>query len=189
MLSASDLKKGVRFLFEDDPYTVMSASTQTPSARGASALVKAKIRNLKTGRVFDKSFKVAERFHEPDLERKPVQYLYDDGEQLVFMDTNSYDQLYIQRDQIGEAAGFLLDNLELKLVFFKGEVLDVELPMTIDYEVTEVEPSTKGDTVTGMVLKAATLENGLICMVPQYIDSGERVRVNTKDGSFSERAK
>ncbi len=189
MIAASDLKKGVRFLFEDDPYTCMSAATQTPSARGASALVKAKIRNLKTGRVFDKSFKVAERFHEPDLERKPVQYLYDDGEQLVFMDTNTYDQMYIQRTHIGDAAGYLMDSMELKLVFFKGEVLDVELPMTIDYEVTEVEPSTRGDTVTGAVLKKATLENGLTCMVPQYINNGERIRVNTKDGSFSERAK
>ena len=189
MISASDLKKGVRFLFEGDPYTVMSATTQTPSARGASALVKAKVRNLKTGRVFDKSFKTGDGLHEPDLDRKPVQYLYDDGEQLVFMDTNTFDQLYIQRTHIGDAAEYLLDNLELKLVFFEGEVLDVELPMTIDYEVTEVEPSTRGDTVSGAVLKKATLENDMTVMVPQYINSGERVRVNTKDKTFSERAK
>jgi elongation factor P len=188
MIFASDLKKGARLVVDGDPYVVLVAQTQTPSARGAASLVKVKVRNLRTDQVLDKSYKTDERFDEPDLERKPFQFLYEDGEQYVFMDQASYDQLYVTRDELGDAAQYLVDNLELKLIFYNGKLLDVELPMTIELEVDTVEPVTRGDTARGTVLKPATLTNGMRVMVPQYIKDGDRIRVSTKDGSFAERA-
>jgi len=187
MVFASDLRKGSRLVIDGDPYTVLAAQTQTPSARGAASLVKLKVRNLRTDQVLDKSYKTDERFDEPDLERKPFQYLYDDGEQLVFMDQTTFDQLYVTRDELGEAAAYLIDNLELKLVFYNGKLLDVELPVTIELQVDTVEPVTRGDTARGTVLKPATLTNGMRVMVPQYVKEGDRIRVSTKDGSFAER--
>jgi len=187
MISASELKKGSRLVIDGDPYSVLAAQTQTPSARGAASLVKVKVRNLRTDQVLDKSYKTDERFEEPDLERKPFQFLYEDGEQLVFMDQTTFDQLYVTRDELGDAALYLVDNLELKLIFYNGKLLDVELPTTIELVVDTVEPVTRGDTARGTVLKPASLTNGMRVMVPQYVKEGDRIRVSTKDGSFAER--
>ena len=189
MITTSDFKKGIRILIDGDPYVIMETQTQTPSARGAATLVKIKIRNLKTDQVFDKSFKSGEKFKEPDLEKKGVQFLYDEGEALVFMDMVSYDQFSVAKQDLGEQARFLVDGMELKAMFFEGSILGLDLPATVDFEVIEVEPGTKGDTVQGSATKPATLANGMRVQVPLYIETGEVIRISTKDGKFSERAK
>ena len=152
-------------------------------------MVKVKVRNLKTDQVFDKSFKSGEKFHEPDLEKKGIQFLYDEGDGLVFMDMVSYDQFTLRKEDIGEKASYVTDGMECKALFFEGKVLDLELPPTVDFEVVEVEPGTKGDTVQGSATKPATLSNGLRVQVPLYIESGDVIRISTKDGKFAERAK
>jgi elongation factor P len=187
MLTTADFKKGVRILIEGDPYVIMETTTQTPSARGAATLVKAKVRNLRTDQVFDRSFKAGEKFNEPDLDKRPLQYLYDDGEALVFMDQTSFEQFPLRKDELGDKAAYVVDGLEVKAIFFEGKVLDLELPQTVELEVVEVEPGTRGDTVQGSATKPATLSNGLRVQVPLYIKENDHIRVSTKDGKFSER--
>ncbi len=189
MITTSDFKKGARILIDGDPYTIMETQTQSPSARGAATLVKVKVRNLKTGQVFDKSFKSGEKFKQPDLEKKSVQYLYDEGEALVFMDMTTSDQFNVQKENLGEKASYVTDGLECKAMFFEGKLLDLELPLTVEFEVTEVEPGTRGDTVQGSATKPATLSNGLRVQVPLYIETGSVIRISTKDGTFSERVR
>ncbi|MBW1807534.1 MAG: elongation factor P [Deltaproteobacteria bacterium] len=189
MITTSDFKRGTRILIDGDPYVIMDIQTQTPSARGAATLVKIKVRNLKTDQVFDKSFKSGEKFNEPDLEKKSIQFLFDDGDSLTFMDTTSYDQFTLQKQDIGEKANYITDGLELKALFFEGKVLDLDLPLTVEFEVIEVEPGTRGDTVQGSATKPASLSNGLRVQVPLYIEAGNVIRISTKDGKFAERAK
>jgi elongation factor P len=189
MITTSDFKKGVRILIDGDPYVIMETQTQTPSARGASTLVKVKARNLRTGQVFDKSFKSGEKFKQPDLEKKAVQYLYDEGEALVFMDLTTYDQFNVQKEDLGEKAFYITDGLECKAMFLEGKLLDLELPQTVEFEVVEVEPGTRGDTVQGSATKPATLSNGLRVQVPLYIETGNVIKISTKDGTFSERVR
>jgi len=187
VLSTSDFKKGVRIMLDGDPYVIMETNTQTPSARGAATLVKAKVRNLKTDQVFDRSFKSGEKFDEPDLDKRALQFLYDEGEALVFMDQSTYEQLHVRKEDIGDKAAYMTDGLEVRALFFEGQVLDLELPNTVELEVVEVEPGTRGDTVQGSATKPATMSNGIRVQVPLYIKQGDRIRVATKDGKFAER--
>ena len=189
MLSTADFKKGVRILIDSDPYVIMETQTQSPSARGAATLVKAKVRNLRTDQVFDRSFKAGEKFDEPDLDKKNVQFLYQDGEQYQFMDMASYDQFHLTREELGDQADYLTDGLEMKALFFEGKVLDLELPSMVEFEVVEVEPGTRGDTVQGSATKPATLSTGLKVQVPLYIEAGTIIRVSTKTGKFAERVR
>ena len=165
----------------------METSTQTPSARGAATLVKIKVRNLRTDQVFDKSFKSGEKFQEPDLDKRPLQYLYDEGDTLIFMDQTSFEQFGLQKEELGDKAAFMTDGMEVKAIFFDGKVLDLELPQSVELEVVEVEPGTRGDTVQGSATKPATLANGMRVQVPLYIKTGDVIRVSTKDGKFAER--
>ena len=187
MISTSDFKKGMRLMLDGDPYVIMETNTQTPSARGAATLVKVKVRNLRTDQVFDRSFKSGEKFDEPDLDKRNLQFLYDEGDALVLMDLGSYEQIHVSKDSLGEKAGYMTDGIEVKALFFEGEVLDLELPHTVELEVVEVEPGTRGDTVQGSATKPATLDNGMRVQVPLYIKTGDRIRVATKDGKFAER--
>lgn len=189
MITTSDFKRGLRILIEGDPYTILDSFVQTPSARGASSLAKVKVRNLKTGQVFDKTFRTGEKFDEPDLERRPLQYLYGDGENRVFLDMESYEQVSVTDEDLGDDAQYLYDGLELKALFFEGTILELELPATLEYEVVEVEPGSRGDTAHGGVTKPAVLNNGLKVGVPLFVKQGERIRVSTEDARFVERVK
>jgi elongation factor P len=189
MVTTSDFKRGLRILIEGDPYTILDTMVQTPSARGASSLAKIKVRNMRTGQVFDKTFRTGERFDEPDLERRQIQYLYDDGEHRVFMDMESYDQIHVTPEELGEDARFLCENMEVRALFFDGRVLELELPASLEYEIVDVEPGTRGDTAHGGVTKPAILNNGLKVQVPLFVEQGERIRVATKDGKFVERVR
>jgi elongation factor P len=189
MLNASDFKRGLRVLLEGDPYLVLDVRFQSPSARGASTLVKAKIRNLRTGQVFDRSFKAADKIEEPDLELRPVQYLYTDGETYHFMDTTSYEQFTLAAEELGEDRFFLLEGLAgIRSVVFNGKVMSIELPQTVVLSIRETDPAIKGATAQAQT-KPATLETGLVIQVPAYLESGEAISVDTRDGRFISRAK
>ncbi len=187
MVTTSEFKRGLRILIDGDPYTILDTMVQTPSARGASSLAKVKVRNMLTGQVFDKTFRTGERFEEPDLERRMVQYLYDDAEHRVFMDMESYDQIMVTPEELGDDGRFLSENLEVRALFFEGRVLELELPAALEFEVVEVEPGSRGDTAHGGVMRPAVLNNGLHVYVPLFVDVGQRIRVSTKDGKFVER--
>jgi elongation factor P len=189
MINASDIKRGMRIELEGDPYTVLDVRLQTPSARGAATLVKTKIRNLRTSNVFDKTFKAADKLDEPQLELRPVQYLYKDDEAYHFMDTNSYEQFSLSGDELGDDSGYLLEGLAgIRSIVFNGKVISIDLPQTVVLKIEQTDPSIKGATAQAQT-KPATLETGLVIQVPSYLESGEAIQVDTRDGRFLGRAK
>jgi elongation factor P len=189
MLSTGDFKRGLRILVDGDPYVILDVFVQTPSARGASSLTKVKLRNLRTGQVFDQTFRGGDRVEEPNLELRPVQFLYRDGEDFHFMDSQSYDQFSMSTDEVGDAAGYLKDGLGgIRSVVFNDRVISIDLPNTVALRVLDTPPAMKGATATAQT-KAATLETGLVIQVPAYLEAGELVQVDTRDGRFVARAK
>jgi elongation factor P len=189
MASPGELKRGARILLEGDPYVIMDLHVQTPSARGASSLTKVKVRNLRTGQVFDRTFRGGDRIEQPDLELRSVQYLYSDGEAYHFMDEQSYDQFALAAAELGDVTGYLKDGMtNLRSVVFNGQVISIELPTTVVLQVTDTMPAIKGATAQAQT-KAATLETGLEIQVPAYLEPGEYVQVDTRDARFVARAK
>jgi len=188
MPSTSDFKKGMRIAIDGDPYAIVSIQTQTPSARGAATLVKTKLRNLRTQQLLARTFKSGERFEEPDFEIRPCQYLYDEGgETYHFMDDENYEQYGVARADIDYEIGFVLPNDKVRAVFFEGRIIGIEVPNTVELEVTETEPAVKGDTVNA-VTKAATLETGLEVQVPMFVSQGDRLVIDTRDARYVRRA-
>jgi elongation factor P len=188
MISSSDMKRGVLLEIDGDPWQVVDCSFQTPSARGASTLTKARIRNLRTGAVLQKTWRGGEMMQTADCEKRPVQFLYREGDEFVFMDQESYDQFTLGRDVIRDDAGYLTEGLECRSLLHNGQVINVELPNTVELAVVECAPCIKGATAQAQ-LKAARLETGIEIQVPPYLESGERVRVDTRDGRFVERVR
>ena len=189
MLSTGDFKRGVRILVDGDPYLILDVFVQTPSARGASSLTKVKVRNLRTGQVFDKTFRGGDRVEEPNLELRPVQFLYRDDDGFHFMDTQSYDQFRLATDELGDAASYLRDGLEgIRSVVFNERVLSIDLPNTVALRVVDTAPAMKGATASAQT-KPATLETGLVIQVPAYLEPGELVQVDTREARFVGRAK
>ncbi|MGH9940281.1 MAG: elongation factor P, partial [Blastocatellia bacterium] len=171
------------------PYTVVEVFFASPSARGASTMVRAKLRHLLTDAVLEKSFKTSEKFEEPDVALAPASFLYSDGDGFHFMYEESYEQFSLGEDQLGDERLYLKENLSLQVRKYNGEPVSLELPATVDLTVTETEPGVRGDTASGGATKAATLETGAQVRVPLFIKEGEVVRVNTQTGEFVSRAK
>ena len=189
MLTANEFKRGLRIELDGDPYLVMDVHVQSPSARGASTLVKAKVRNLRTGNVFDRTFKASDKITEAQLELRPVQYLYADGDGCHFMDTESYEQFALSPEALGDDAGYLIEGLAgIRSVVFKGSVMNIQLPQSVVLKIRETDPAVKGATAQAQT-KPATLETGLVIQVPAYLESGAAVQVDTSDGRFMARAK
>lgn len=188
MPGTSELKKGVRFEFEGDPYTVVDVTTQSPTARGGATLVKVKARNMLTNSFRSLSFKAGERLGDPDIELFKCQYLYHDGEEYNFMNLETYDQYLMRQDAMGGAELFLKEEMEVRLMFYQGRPVSVELPNVVEMQIAETEPAIKGDTVTS-VTKTAVMESGLEVQVPLFIEPGERIRIDTRDSRYIERVK
>src|SRR5215813_1233473 len=189
MISTGDFKRGLRILVDGDPWVILDVHVQTPSARGASSLSKLKIRNLRTGQVLDKTFRGGDRVEEPNVELRPVQFLYRDDDGFHFMDTQSYEQFSMTADDLGDLAGYLRDGLEgIRSVVFNERVISIDLPNTVVLRVVETAPSLKGATASAQT-KPGTLETGLVIQLPAYLESGELVQVDTRDGRFVARAK
>lgn len=189
MITTGDFKRGLRILIEGDPWVILDVHVQSPSARGASSLSKLKVRNLRTGQVLDKTFRGGDKVEEPDLELRPVQFLYRDDAGFHFMDTQSYEQFTLDGADVGDAAGFLTEGLEgIRSVVFNGKVISVDLPHTVVLRVTETAPALKGATAQAQT-KPATLETGLVIQVPSYLESDELIVVDTRDARFVSRSK
>ena len=187
MISTGDFKKGVRLLIDGDPYTLVDYSVQSPTARGSATLVRSKLRNILTGALLERTFKAGERLEQPDLEMRPVQFMYRDGGDFHFMDTESYDQFQLHEDQVGDASRWLADDSTLTSILFNGSVAGIELPQFVELNITETEPAVRGDTASGRVMKEATLETGAVVKVPLYMEAAERILVSTQTGEFVKR--
>jgi elongation factor P len=188
IVNVTEIARGDILEIDGDPWQATEVTSQTPSARGASLLVKAKVKNLRTRQSLAKTWRGGETVTTAEVDQRAAQFLYRQGEDFVFMDLGSYDQITLDADHVGEAAGFLLENLEVRTIVFQDRVIALNLPLTVDLTIEETNPAIKGATAQAQ-LKPAKMETGLTVMVPSYVESGERIRVDTRDGRFVERAK
>ncbi|NLJ67056.1 MAG: elongation factor P [Clostridiales bacterium] len=185
MISAGDFRKGMTIDIDGQVYTVVDFQHVKPG-KGA-AFVRTKIKNAVTGSVLERTFSPSERVPRAHVETKEMQYLYNDGNLYYFMDTETYEQIPLNRGQVEDAMTFIKENMNVTIKFFKGEAFSVEPPFFVELEVTETEPGFKGDTATGGS-KPATLETGATLNVPLFINVGDVIRVDTRTGEYMERA-
>ena len=171
--------------FNNELYSVFKMEHRTPgNLRG---FVQVKMRKLSSGSMMEHRFSSEDRVEKAALEEHEMEYLYDDGEYFYFMNTETYEQMHLTKDLLGDATGFLVPNLKVGVEFYEGKPISVELPATVDLTVVETEPGIKGASVSN-VTKPAKLETGLVVQVPPFITEGEKIRVNTAEGTYQERA-
>jgi elongation factor P len=184
MISTGDIRKGVVIELDGQPVRVLDWS-HIKMARG-SAQVRLKIQNVRTGAITERTFQAGTRWPRGRVDQRKAQYLYTDGEAYHFMDSETYDQFAISLAQLGEDARFLKENTEVFVSSYEGEVLGVDLPVTVDLRVTATEPGFAGDTATG-ARKAATMETGLVVQVPLFVNEGDLLRIDTRTGEYQTR--
>jgi len=185
MYGITDLKTNVKIELDGEPYTVVDYQ-HSKMGRGG-AVMRTKLRNLRTGATLQKTFQGNDKITPASLSTHQGQYLYADGDSFVFMNTSNYEQFTIASSLLGDSAKFLKEGLEVDLLDFRGKVIAAELPIKVEYEVTDTDPGMKGDTVSGGS-KPATLESGGVVTVPLFIQIGDRIRVDTRTGEYLERA-
>ncbi|MCB1692839.1 MAG: elongation factor P-like protein YeiP [Pseudomonadales bacterium] len=188
MPRASELKRGDVIDFDGVPHVVSSFEAKSPSARGAATLYKVRFHNLITGSKLDESFKGDVFLNEADCERVPVQFSYIDGDQYIFMSTSDYAQHALSADDIEEQVPYLIDGLEgITALLVEGKIVSIDLPQSVVMEIVETIPAIKGATASARS-KPATLSTGLVVQVPEYIEQGEHIKINTESGKFMSRA-
>jgi len=184
MISSNDFRKGVVIKIDGELFSVVEYQHVKP-ARGNS-FVRTKLRNVKRGGIVDKTFRGGEKLEDVRLERRPMQYLYDDGDNLVFMDTESYEQEAIPKEAIGDAINYIKEEDVVDITIYEGEPISVDPPLSVVLKVTYAEPGVKGDTATN-VLKTVKVETGAEIKVPLFINEGDNIKVNTQTGEYIER--
>ena len=184
MLSAGDFRNGSTFELDGNVVTIVEFQHVKPG-KGA-AFVRAKIKNVMSGAVTERTFNPSEKFQEAFIERRDMQYLYSDGDLYYFMDNESYEQLALNHEQVEDAIDFVVENSNVTIRFYKGNAFSVAAPNFVELTVTETEPGFKGDTATGTT-KPAVLETGYKIAVPLFVNEGDRIRVDTRTGEYMER--
>ncbi len=184
MISTGDLKRGVVIEIDNQLFQVMEYQ-HLKLGRG-SAQVRMKLRNVRTQAVIEKTVQAGDRWPRARLEHRTVQFLYEDPPNYVFMDQETFDQITLSRQVLGDAVLYLKDGLELELLMHGDEAIGVELPITVDLKITQTEPGVRGDTASGGT-KPATLETGLVVNIPLFVNEGETIRVDTRTGTYIER--
>lgn len=186
MIFTTDFRSGLRIQVEGAPYEIIEFQHVKPGKGGA--FVRTKLRNLKTGNVIEKTFRAGERFEEPPIEDREMQFLYAQGRDCYFMDTSSYEQVSVTDEQLGGAKDFIKENMVVKIMFYQGKPLGVQLPVFVELKIVETAPGVRGDTATGGN-KPATLETGAVIKVPFHIGQGDIVKIDTRTRAYVERAK
>lgn len=186
MILTTDFRSGLRIEVAGEPFEIIDFQHVKPGKGGA--FVRTKLRNLKTGNVNEKTFRSGERFEEPPIEDREMQFLYAQGQEYHFMDTRTYEQVSVTGDQLGDAKDFLKESMVVEIMFYQGVPLGVQLPVFVELKITETAPGIKGDTATGGS-KPATLETGAIIKVPFHIQEGEVIKIDTRTRAYVERAK
>ena len=181
---AGDLRNGTTFELDNNVFRVVEFQHVKPG-KGA-AFVRVKMKNVITGAVLERTFNPSEKLQGAEIEKKDMQYLYNDGELYYFMDNNTYDQMPLNEEQIGDALKYIKENMNVSMLAFKGKVFAVEPPMFVELEVTYTEPGFSGNTTTTSG-KPATLENGLEISVPLFVEIGDKIRIDTRTGEYMER--
>ena len=181
MYSTTDFRRGLKIELDGTPYEIVEFQHFKPGKGGA--MVRTKLRNILTGRIQDITFRSGEKVGKPDMETRDMQFLYHEGEQLVFMDMTTYDQMHMDAEATDGKANYLKDGQECRVLLYNEKPLDIEIPASLVLEVTETEPGAKGDTVSN-VTKPATLETGVVIQVPIFVNIGDRVKVDTRTNGY-----
>ena len=181
MYSTTDFRKGLKIEIDGTPFEIIEFQHFKPGKGGA--MVRTKLRNILNGRVLDNTFRSGEKVERPNLESRDMQFLYHEGEQLVFMDMTTYDQMHMDAEATDGKASYLKDGQECRVLLYNEKPLDIEIPASLVLEVTEIEPGAKGDTVSN-VTKPATLETGVVIQVPIFVNIGDRVKVDTRTNGY-----
>jgi elongation factor P len=186
MYSTADFRKGLKIEIDGAPFAIIDFQHVKPGKGGA--FVRTKLKNLINGRVLDQTFRSGEKVQKPDLVEKEMQYLYKDGDNYCLMDNETYEQIMLTGDQMGDAVLYLTENMNLQVLFFNQQPVAVDLPNFVELTVAQTEPGVRGDTASGGT-KPATLESGAVIQVPLFINEGDRLKVDTRTGTYIERLK
>lgn len=185
MIAATQIRPGMVVKFNNELHTIFSMVHRTPgNLRG---FVQAKMRNLRTGSMIEHRFSSEDKIDRVSLDEQEMEYLYNDGEDYHFMNTESYEQIHLTKEILGDSTDYLVANMMVAIEFYEGKPISVELPASVELTVLETEPGLKGSTVSN-VTKPAKMETGLVVQVPPFINEGERIRVSTTEGTYLERA-
>lgn len=184
MLSAGDFRNGITIEYENNIYQIIEFQHVKPG-KGA-AFVRSKLKNIISGGVVEKTFRPTEKFEEARIDRVDMQYLYNDGDLFYFMDMNTFEQIGLNQEQIGDALKFVKENEMVKIISHKGNVFAVEPPLFVELEITDTEPGFKGDTATGAT-KPATVETGALVYVPLFVNLGDKIKIDTRTGEYLSR--
>ncbi len=186
MLNASDLRKGLKLQIDGNPYIVTEFQFSKPGK--GQALYRCKMRNMISGNQLVKTYRSNDKFEKADLAERTMQFLYSQGDEFHFMDTENFEQLFISREQLGENINFLIDNMEVEVLFYDGNAIDVTAPTFVNLEVTRADPWAKGDT-SGNDTKPVTVETGYELQVPPFVVEGDRIQIDTRTGDYVTRVK
>jgi len=184
MVSTGDLKKGIAIELDGELWQILDYH-HIKMGRG-SAQVKIKLRNIKRGQTVERSFQAGDKWPRANMEKRPVQFLYSDGADYHFMELENYEQFILTAEQLGDAVNYLKDGISVDRTSYQGETIGIELPINMDLQVASTEPGFAGDTATG-ARKAATLETGLVVQVPLFVNEGDTIRVDTRNGEYQTR--
>ena len=186
MFSASDLRKGLKVQIDGEPYIIASFQFSKPG-KGQS-LYRCRLRNMITGNAFEKTYRSNDKLEKADLEERTMQYLYAQGDDYVFMDNASYEQIEISKDQLGDDVSFLMDNMDVEVLVFNERPIGVTLPIFVNLVVTQADPWVKGDT-SGSDTKPVTVETGLVLQVPPFVEEGDKIQIDTRTSQYVTRVK
>ena len=185
-VSTAEFRNGLKIEIDGEPYVIVEFQHVKPGKGGA--FVRTKMKSLKSGNVIDRTFRSGEKVDVPELEEKTMQYLYSADKDRVFMDTSSYEQISMSEQQLGESINYLKENMEIKVLYFKGRPINIDVPLFVELAIAKTDPGVRGDTASGGS-KPATLETGAIVKVPFYLNEGDVIKVDTRTGTFIERVK
>ena len=187
VILASELRKGTKVLFKNEPYIVLDFQHVKPGKGGA--FMRTKMKNLISGLVHEETFRSEEKLPQPDLERRSVQYLYADNGLYNFMDQESFEQTALDKKQLDDVIDYLREQTVYEILYFAGRPIAITPPVHMDFKVISTPPGVRGDTAQGAAMKPATLESGFVIQVPLFVDEGDIIKVDTRDSQYIERVK
>jgi len=185
-VSTSEFRNGLKLEIDGEPFIIVDFQHVKPGKGGA--FVRTKMKSLKSGNVIDRTYRSGEKVDTPELEEKTMQYLYAADKDRVFMDTRTYEQVSMNEKQLGDSINYLKENMEIKVLYYKGQPINIDLPMFVELAIARTDPGVRGDTASGGS-KPATLESGAVIKIPFYLNEGDIVKVDTRTGIFIERVK
>ncbi|MHB1925903.1 MAG: elongation factor P [Leptospirillum sp.] len=186
VIVTNEFRNGARLELDGEPYIIVEFQHVKPGKGGA--FVRTRLKSLKAGNVIDRTFRSGEKFDEPDIEEKTMQFLYAEGSDYIFMDTENYEQLSLSKSELGDRVFYLKEQMIANILYYRGKAITVELPLFVELKITETDPARKGDTASGGS-KPAKLETGAVVKVPFHLQEGDIIKVDTRTGDYIERVK